>query len=368
MDHIQDGPGAKARSTRFLGCLLGGAVGDALGAPIEFSSWKVIRAKYGPDGVQGFVEFEDGHGEFTDDTQMTLFTAEGVLRAHTRQIEKGSSSFPTIIRNAYLRWMLTQGDHPAVWEFNLPRVVRTGWLIREEGLFSRRSPGTTCLYALEEFQTGTIEKPLNNRKGCGGVMRAAPVGLYFSADPEEAFTKGCESAAITHGHPTGYLAAGFLSALMAGLTQGKDFGPSTDEARRILQTRPGSGECLKAVARAVELAETGPATVELVETFGSGWTAEEALAIALYCALSFPTDLRRGVLAAVNHSGDSDSTGAIAGNILGCRLGREGIPDEWVARLTLADVVERMARDLFDGPDSDGGSVSTVWWNRYPGC
>ena len=73
---------------------------------------------------------------------------------------------------------------------------------------------------------------------------------------------------------------------------------------------------------------------------GGGWTGEKALAIALFCALSFPDDLRAGVLAAVNHGGDSDTTGAIAGNILGARLGKGAIPREWVAGLDMADLVE----------------------------
>ena len=63
-------------------------------------------------------------------------------------------------------------------------------------------------------------------------------------------------------------------------------------------------------------------------------------------APSFPDDFRGGVLAAVNHDGDSDSTAAIAGNILGVKLGRDGIPREWIAGLEQAALVERIAGEL----------------------
>jgi ADP-ribosylglycohydrolase len=83
-----------------------------------------------------------------------------------------------------------------------------------------------------------------------------------------------------------------------------------------------------------------------VESLGGGWIAEEALAIGLFCAL-VARDFKGGVLLAVNHGGDSDSTGAIAGNLLGLIHGKRGIPDEWLERLELRDVIERVGRDLW---------------------
>ena len=83
--------------------LLGGAVGDALGAPIEFMSKSAIMQKYGKDGVQNYVEFSDGTGAITDDTQMALFTAEGILRAYVRGSEKGICSPASVVKFAYQR-------------------------------------------------------------------------------------------------------------------------------------------------------------------------------------------------------------------------------------------------------------------------
>ena len=94
---------------RIRGCLLGGAIGDALGAPVEFMSAAQIRRRFGPDGIGDYAEAYGRRGAITDDTQMTLFTAEGLLRAFVRDTLKGLASFPSVVSHAYLRWLRTQG-------------------------------------------------------------------------------------------------------------------------------------------------------------------------------------------------------------------------------------------------------------------
>ena len=80
---------------------------------------------------------------------------------------------------------------------------------------------------------------------------------------------------------------------------------------------------------------------------GGGWTGEEALAISVYCSLVYPDNFEKAVILAVNHGGDSDSTGAITGNILGLYLGEEAIPAGWLEKLELKEVIRKMAEDLF---------------------
>ena len=155
------------------GCLLGGAAGDALGAPVEFMSEKEIRRQYGKNGVTTYVEFPDGTGSITDDTLMTLFTAEGILRAHVCKKEKGACDSVAVMRNAYRRWLKTQGGRvPADTPEEVPD---SGWLIREKQLFAWRAPGNTCISALEI--PAELEKAPNNSKGCGTVMRMARRGF-----------------------------------------------------------------------------------------------------------------------------------------------------------------------------------------------
>lgn len=147
----------------------------------------------------------------------------------------------------------------------------------------------------------------------------APAGLMPSVI-DEPFEVGCDLAAITHGHPTGFLSAGFLAMLIAELFGGSLLLDAVDRTADHLSRWPDSVEVRNAVRTARELAQSAEATPENVEQLGQGWIAEEALAISIFCALR-AKHFRSGVLAAVNHGGDSDSTGAITGNILGTPLG-----------------------------------------------
>src|SRR3990167_4825674 len=159
------------RLERIKGCLLGGAVGDALGAPVEFLEWPAIEAKFGPQGIVDFAPAFGITGAITDDTQMMLFTAEGLLRAYVRGSSRGICHVPSIIHDALLRWLMTQ-DYPTA----MP-VSRDGWLIEQPELWSRRAPGTTCLGALKaSSRLGAVAE--NNSKGCGAVMRVAPCAFF----------------------------------------------------------------------------------------------------------------------------------------------------------------------------------------------
>ena len=130
----------------------------------------------------------------------------------------------------------------------------------------------------------------------------------------------------------------------------------------MLETDARSLECREALTAAVDLAGLARPSPQKLTTLGQGWIAEEALAIGVYAALAAGT-FEEGVLLAVNHGGDSDSTGSIAGSILGASLGKDAIPGRWLARLELADVIERVAADL-----ATGFEETDEWWKRYPGC
>ncbi len=276
---------------RVRGCLLGGALGDALGGPIEFSSLASIRRAYGDSVTLAAL----GTGRFTDDTQMTLFTAEGIIRASVRRRSKGITSAIDMVHRAYLRWLHTQGAPWSEIARMLPDAAPgpDGWLVTQRVLHRREAPGNTCLSALGSGRVGTLDNRLNNSKGCGGVMRAAPVGLFFS-DVDTAFRIGCDIAAITHSHPSGYLSAGALAAMVSRLTVGADMPEAVDVARSLLRAEPESGETVDALDAAVAVASAGPPAAEDLERLGGGWVGEEALATAVACALTaqdFPTSV-----------------------------------------------------------------------------
>lgn len=351
----------KAEAARIHACLLGGAIGDALGAPVEFEPLARIRVRFGPGGVTDFAEAYGREGAITDDTQMTLFTAEGVLRAHVRGIERGICDPRSVVHHAYLRWLYTQGSRPAATIAEGSRWP-DGWLVRDTRLFSQRAPGGTCLSALGATRAlGSVAQ--NDSKGCGTVMRVAPIGLVF--DTRRAYEMGAETSALTHGHPTAIIAGGAFALLVAHLRDGASLPDAVAETRSFVAEKPASKEVVTAIEAAVELAERGgEPTPEKVESLGAAWTAEEALAIAIYCAL-VARSFEHGVLLGVNHSGDSDSTGSMAGQLLGLSHGLDAIPASWRTRVELCDVIERISEDL--AALRVGEFEARANWDRYPG-
>lgn len=363
--------------SRFRGCLLGGAVGDALGAPVEFLSQKAIRNQFGEGGIRDFVPAYGRLGAITDDTQMTLFTADGMLRGYVRYCMRGIGPvFASVTSHAYLRWLLTQGHRSAALLNDEP----AGWLIEQRELFSRRAPGITCIAALKTLRK-LGDPAINDSKGCGGVMRVAPVGMFIAnwlrageypdEKISEAFSIASDIAAITHGHPTGQLTAGAFATIIALILVGMPLAQAIGRAKIELGKYTGHEETLRAIEKAEKLAGSHPSQSAVISEMGEGWIAEEALAISLYCALS-ATDFESGVVLAVNHDGDSDSTGAITGNLLGAAMGLETIPARWLAQLELSAVITEMADDLatvrqwdigeyIDSPECD------FYWKRYPG-
>ncbi|MEX1133728.1 MAG: ADP-ribosylglycohydrolase family protein [Acidimicrobiia bacterium] len=335
--------------TKVEGSLLGGAVGDALGLPVEFMSMDEIHRFIGTSGVTGYPELTQ-HAAFSDDTQMTLWTAEGLIRARQRQRKSGGSGWDPVgvVNGSYLRWFLTQKSGVPAEESSVEgEPLHSGWMIDEPGLWSRVAPGNTCLSALRVGGLGTRHDPINDSKGCGGVMRTAPAGLV-GLDDDAAYQLGCDLAALTHGHPAGYIAAGAFSLILNRICAGDELVSAVDSAIVAIEADEPQGRiCAELLRTAKRLAEIeSPSSFRVVEQLGAGWVAEEALAIAVYGALA-ADDYREGVLLAVNHSGDSDSTGSIAGQILGATLGADAIPAEWTDGLGFRSVVERVAGDLY---------------------
>lgn len=344
------------RRARFRACLLAGACGDALGASVEFTSLERIRETYGPEGIRDFSpDSTNKPGKITDDTKMTLFTAEGLIGAELRGETGKAKHYERCLLDAYLRWLCTQEENVPV-----QAEMREGWLFSQPALHFQRAPGTTCLAALKE-EAGSVPQPLqtnNMSKDCGGVMRAAPAALHalvreaFSdAARESAFINGIAAAKITHGHPTGYLAAGAFAHMLCSLGLGLSLTESATAAIKRLEQEKNSEETITKLAAAMRLAASAGETIACIEELGQGWVAEEALAIAVFCALRC-SSLEEGVIMAVNISGDSDSTGSITGNLLGMIYGIDAIPKRWLNQLELHEVIQTTADDLFELPDA----------------
>ncbi|MBQ9886289.1 MAG: ADP-ribosylglycohydrolase family protein [Lachnospiraceae bacterium] len=336
---------------KIKGCMYGGAVGDALGYPVEFRSAREIFMKYGDEGIHKFELFKD-KAYISDDTQMTLFTANGLLRGYTSLCLNGiMEPWENYVELAYKDWLMTQEG-----QYEYSAEGRNSWLLNYEEFYNNRAPGNTCLSALRLKECGSLSRRINNSKGCGGVMRVAPIGLYLPKhldSLEEVALTGAKIAAITHTHPLGYIPAAALAHIIAKCATTDE---SLDEVVKdainvtedLFRDEKHIGEFSDIMKRAMELAMSDEDDLTAIKALGEGWVAEETLAISVYCALKYQNDFVKGVVAAVNHDGDSDSTGAVTGNILGAYLGIDGIPSEFITPLELKDVIEELSNDMYE--------------------
>lgn len=321
-----------------VGCLVGGAAGDALGFAVEFLEDANIFRYYGENGITEY-RLADGVAQISDDTQMTLFTAEGLLSC-----DDGESLVDSVYR-AYLDWLKTQ---------NVKEPLSDKGLLAVPELYDRRAPGHTCISALESGECGRIDYLLNKSKGCGGIMRVSPVAIYcFNKEIPiaRADMLGAQTSAITHTHPLGYIPSAMLVHILYRIFEGMDIRSAVLDAREAVPPMFEPSEelslALDIYDRAVVLAETEDVDdLEALRLIGQGWVAEETLAVAVYCALKYKDDFDKALIASVNHSGDSDSTGAVTGNIVGAYLGAKGIPRKYLDRLELLETVIDLSRKL----------------------
>ena len=382
---------------RIRGSLMAGAAGDALGYTVEFMSRSSILARYGAKGITEFELSSDGKALVSDDTQMTLFTANGMLMGVTRDAMRGVGGRPEdYVDGAYLDWYYTQTGKK---KEMLTNDFHYTWLRDLPELAHNRAPGNTCLSACESLFRG--EKVHNNSKGCGGIMRVAPMallmagywsrgkGFYDVVSMDEA---GAKIAAVTHKHPLAFLPAAMLTHLIYRLIRMDENETKTRIAEIALETVGALDNIYKGeysedkrylaelTRKAVELAAGNDSDAENIRRLGEGWTGEEAWAIALYCAVRHVDSIEDAIIAAVNHDGDSDSTGAVCGNIMGAIYGYEAIKrqrlfcpkdKEIEQTLELSNIILAIADDLYTCSGIDEFAPDTPenrqWYERYCG-
>ncbi len=344
------------KNDRIRGSLIAGAIGDALGYPIEFEK-NIVEKQV--------TKYVNGKGLISDDTQMTLFTANALLFRATRMLNKGIAlPNSNAIYLAYLDWLETQTGRK--------NEKSISWIKNISELNEKRAPGNTCLNALLSGKMGTMENIINNSKGCGTVMRIAPVGLYVPK-PLEAAQLAAEASAITHGHELGMIPS-YFEAILINILLNKDlsFEQSLNETIQLYQknkdlfSKENNDYFLNLVNKAINLSKENISDIEAIKQLGEGWVAEEAFAIALYSCLKHQNSIEDALISAVNHDGDSDSTGAIAGNIIGTYLGYSSIDKYYIDNLELKDLILEIADDLsIPVPTPYIKQDNTSWDNKY---
>jgi ADP-ribosyl-[dinitrogen reductase] hydrolase len=314
------------------GWVHGGSIGGALGAAVRFDSPADIVKRHGEHGPREFTDVFGKRGAITSDMQLTLLVMDGMIRAHIRNSWHFTDPVDEVAL-AMRRWLLMAQD---------------GWFPGHNELFQRRWADRTTVEALRRFadggELGTIERPINDSQE-NSVLSRAGVAALWSDDLTEVFAVGARIAALTHGHPNAYLAAGAYAVMVQFAIRSSNLIRAVDAARSVLRGWDGHEEVDAALETAVEALFTDqdkPLDPAYMESFGDSSTAMGALAIAIRAVISehrFEYVLGR----AVTIAGDSAATGLLTGSLYGIASGANALPAELVSQLELSTEMAKLA-------------------------
>jgi ADP-ribosylglycohydrolase len=357
-------------SERFMGCVLGGALGDALGAPAEgLRTLAEVKAKYGPQGITTLVHYEcpwqtieqGGVGAITDDTTMAATTISAMALAH-----KQPARLQHITWQGYLQWGSRQEGGELLIAHLDPAL---GWPDEVKPFWFGCGAGRGTIAALSVGRMGTQGQPIEYdtevrgkrvigpNDGCGGMMRVAPLAFW----PHEAdkFALGCANAAITHGTPAAILATGAICELTSQVAQGHGLTAAFVAMSQRLSNLPDpDGQILAHLAAASWLAARTPPTAEQMDELPAKHVADNyfratpvfmQVVYALGAAAQHGLGIKETLALAVNHRGDSDSVAAIVGNILGAAVGEPGLPVDWVNQLQMKQQLRALGALVYKG-------------------
>ncbi len=303
----------EALRNRYRGALVGSAVGDALGATVEFMSRAEIARQFGQlREIIGGGWLNLPAGEVTDDTQMALCIA-------TSLAEHGKFSGDDIAVR-FVEWY--RSNPPDIGNTTRDALVRLAADV-----------------PWQDAGQQTHEKLRPRDASNGSVMRCAPVALFARGDEEANRRYSEDSSRITHANPLCVDGCVALNAAIAVLLNDADSDP-LDVA--IAST---SNETIRATLRAVP--------TQNASTLKSGGYVLETLQSALW-ALTTHDRLEDVVVAAVNLGDDADTTGAVAGALAGARWGFDAIPSRWLDILRCRDELVELADRLLDHSLNDG--------------
>ena len=351
----------------YRGCLLGMAVGDAMGYTVDNRSWQEIQEDYGPNGLLGY-DLVNGYADVTSYTQIAAFTCNGLLFGLTRgQMLGKMAPFIKYIALSSREWAASQRP------WGRPNRSYC-WLLRKPDLCRRYCMDTRMLDTLSRENLGTLETPVNHFPSPGGLTSAIGVGLFFDEDrmdQQEIDRLGAEAVALTHGSPTAFLSGAVLAHLMSRLLD-EPTAPLkglVTESVEAMKDQFGhqysqAYEIATLVRHAITYAESpNLRTVDVMERLGCD-SAAQVLAGAVYACLASQEDFDAAMIAAVNHSGRSAAVGAIVGAVLGIRLGEEALPDFYIECLEPAETLRELADDLHTGcPMEKGNKLFDLDWD-----
>ena len=358
-----------AKQNFYRGCLLGMAVGDAMGYTVDDRSLEQIRQDYGPEGLLGY-DLVNGYADVSSYTQLAAFAGNGLLLGLTRgQMQGIMAPYVRYIALAEREWSQTQR-----YSGNPERSVC--WVSRDRELRGRRCMDTRMLDTLSRGRPGSMEEPVNRFVTPGAMTVAIPVGMFFNplrTDREEIDRLGAEAVALTHGAPQAFLSGGVLAHIISRLIWDgpRSLKELVKESIEALQDGFGreyhrqANEVRDGLNMALRLAASHNVSCSDAMEHLKCTTVPEILAGAVYAALCYENNFDEAMFTAVNHSGCSAAVGAVTGAILGAKLGEEAIPDFYLEPLETVELLRELADDMLQGcPMELGRGLFDDDWDR----
>ena len=335
----------KRSKAYFRGCLLGGAIGDALAFPFRTADATEL-ADAMTDGKLTDLICHDAIGRalVSDDTQLMAFTADGMIWADKRAHEKGVYAYVPSVFYGYQKWYYTQTGHFADAEYEFLADSR---ILRWEELYARRvenSPALDALRLSTNAKHGTFTNRPNALGTYGPLVRTAPVSMYFAEDAAKAYKIGCQQAALTHGAPEVWYAAGYVSAMLAYVLEGQSLEKAAENALRHIRSEEGAKNVVAAVRVAILAAlRENVAEKEFYGRIEEPELAVPTLALALFASLRHPDDYAGAVISAANAKREPNGASSLTGQLLGASLGSLEIPYNWIRKVELSDLLVEQA-------------------------
>lgn len=357
------------RESAYRGCLLGLAVGDAMGCAVDRKNWEEIARDYGPNGLLGY-DLVNGYADVSSYTQLSAFCANGLIAGITRgQMRGRMAPFVRYGELAIKEWSQIQHtrrtpEHSFCWLSQVPQ------------LRLRRCMDTRMLDTISRGRSGTPEEPVNHFDSPGSLTCAVSAGLFFDPsrmEPNEVGRLGAEMVALTHGDPSAFLSGAVVAYAIAGIVQDPDTPLKAQflQAADVVAAQFGreyeqAVQLRDMIHRAAAMAQTSHPHREAMENMDCDNCAA-ILAGAVYASLCAPEDFDAAMIIAVNHSGRSAAVAALAGAFLGAMLGDDALPDFYLECLEPAAVLRELADDLSKGCPAGGKKAlfDDTWDQKY---
>ncbi len=357
-----------SRRSAIRGCLLGLAVGDAMGYTVDTRTWAQIQEDYGPYGLMGY-DLVNGYADVTSHTQLAAFSCNGLLIGQTRGQVYGKMA-------PYVRYVGLSQREWAIGQRRYDQPARCHSWVFQVGEFRRRHcTDTRMVEILNRGNLGSLEEPVNSYDEPASIAGAVAAGMFAPIarmGQEEIDRLGAECVAMTYGSPLAFLAGAMTAHLISACLKEPEtpLAILADQAAEAMLSQFGreyrqAKEAAARLRQAIQLAESrSMSPVEAMEKLKCV-TGVEALAGAVYAAILCEEDFDRAMIVAVNHSGASAAVGCLTGAILGARGGEAALPEFYMDGLEMAPVLRELADDLLQGcPMVKDNLLFDMDWDR----